>query len=195
MGVADDVDDVLHGARVGEGGGGRLHDVGLFAAHGPLAQTRAVVEFVGGVADDAEDPAGAAVGVTGDVSLGTDPGQGAVTAAYAQVGAVVLAGALHGLGDQGVQAGALAAGDAGGQALGAAVVLLRGEVEDPVGLGVHGEQTGVQVPVEAAHAVEREDRIGVGGPALRECPSACRPLFGHGATLPGFARFFEWTAG
>ena len=45
---------------------------------------------------------------------------------------------------------------------------MEGLIEHLEGLGVHVEQTDVQVPVEAAHAVEREDRVRVCGPVLRE---------------------------
>src|SRR5690606_4635105 len=99
VGVLQDVDDVLHGAGVGECGGGELHDVGLFPAGGLLggllAPGRAVVELLGGVADDADDAAGPARLVPADVALGVGPAQGAVAAAEAEVGSVVLAAVLQ----------------------------------------------------------------------------------------------------
>ncbi|CAM5252275.1 hypothetical protein SGRIM128S_08990 [Streptomyces griseomycini] len=59
VGVLEDVDDVLHGTGVGEGGGGELDDVRLPAAGvrlgGLLAPGLAVAEFPGGVPDDADD--------------------------------------------------------------------------------------------------------------------------------------------
>src|SRR5690606_40956726 len=82
VGVLEDVDDVLHGAGVGEGGGGELDDVGLLAAGvllgGLLAPGGAVPEFLGGVPDDADDAAGPAGLVAADVALGVRPAQAAV---------------------------------------------------------------------------------------------------------------------
>ncbi len=172
MGVAQHVDDVVHGAGVREGGRGELDDVGEPPAG--LVQrvlpavARDVRDLLGGVADDADDPAGAARLVAADVALGVRPAQRAVAAAQPEVGAVVLAAVLHGLGDDGVDAAALRRRHPQRQRLGAPVELLRAQVEHLVGLGVHVEQTGVQVPVEAAHAVERQDRVRVGGPVVRE---------------------------
>ncbi len=172
VGVLEDVDDVLDGAGVGEGGGDDLDDVRLLAERlvlgGAQAAGAAVGQFLGGVAEDADDPAGAAGLVAPDVALGVGPAEGAVAAADAEVAAVVLAAVLDGLGHHGVHPGRLGLRHPGGEGLGAAVVLLGPQVEDLVGLGVHVEQSRVQVPVEGAHAVERQDRVRVGGPVRRE---------------------------
>ena len=157
---------------VGERGGGELHDVRLVAPRlvlgGLLAACRGVAELGGRVPDDADDPARPAALVAADVALGVGPARGAVPAADAEVRAVVLAAVLQGLADQRVQAGGLGGRYPHGERGGVPVVLVGAHVEDLVGLGVHVHQTGVQVPVEAAHAVERQDRIRVGGPVVRE---------------------------
>ncbi|MDQ0905916.1 hypothetical protein QFZ22_001901 [Streptomyces canus] len=172
VGVLEDVDDVLDGPGMGESGRGELDDVGLLAPGLVLGDLLPVVlqlaHFLGGVADDADDPARAARPVPSDVALGVRPAQAAVTAAQAEVGAVVLAAVLDGLGDQGVEPVRLGPRHPDGEAHRVSVVLVGAQVEDLVGLGVHVEQTAVQVPVEAAHAVERQDRIRVGGPVVRE---------------------------
>ncbi len=171
MGVREDVDDVLDGAGVGEGGRGEFDDAGLLPAGlvlGCLVEAGvALDEFLGGVPDDTDDPAGPSGVVAPDVALGVGPAQGAVTAAEPEVGAVVLAAVLQGLGDRGVQAPGLVGRDALGEGLGASVVLVGAYVEDVVGLGVHVHQAGVQIPVETAHPVEREDGVRVGGPVVR----------------------------
>jgi hypothetical protein len=172
VGVLEDVDDVLDGAGVREGGGGELDDVGLPAAGrvlgGLFTAGRALGEFLGGVPDDADDPARAARVVAPDVALGVGPAQGAVAQPHPEVGAVVLAAVLHGLGDDAVEPVALRRRHPDREALGVSVVFVGAQVEDLVGLGVHVEQAVVQVPVEAAHAVERQDRVRVGGPVVRE---------------------------
>ncbi|CAM5738531.1 hypothetical protein SAFG77S_02992 [Streptomyces afghaniensis] len=194
VGVLEDVDDVLDGAGVGEGGRGEFDDAGLLPSGlvlgGLVAAGVALGEFPGGVPDDADDAAGPSGVVAADVALGVGPAQGAVSAPDAEVGAVVLAAVLQGLGDRGVQAPGLAGRDALGERLGVVVVLVGAHVEDVVGLGVHVHQAGVQIPVEAAHPVEREDRVRVGGPVVREGQGARSPI-SHGPTLPGFVRFFD----
>ncbi len=172
VGVREDVDDVLDGAGVREGRRDDLYDVGLAAPGlvlgGLFGAGLAVLQLLGGVADDADDPARAARLVAADVALGVGPAQGAVAAAEAEVGAVVLAAVLHGLGDHGVEPKALHPGHPHTQALGVAVVFVGAQIEDLVRQRVHVEQTGVQVPVECPHAVERQNRIRVGGPVVRE---------------------------
>lgn len=172
VGVLQDVDDVLDGAGVGEGGRGEFDDAGLLPAGlvpgGLVEAGLALAEFPGGVPDDADDAAGPSGVVAPDVALGVGPAQGAVAAAHAEVGAVVLAAVLQCLGDRGVQAPRLAGRDPLGERLGAVVVLVEAHVEDVVGLGVHLHQAGVKIPVETAHPVEREDRVRVGGPVVRE---------------------------
>src|SRR5690606_15707927 len=172
VGVLEDVDDVLHGAGVGEGGGGELDDVGLLAAGvllgGLLAPGGAVPEFLGGVPDDADDAAGPAGLVAADVALGVRPAQAAVAAAETEVGAVVLAAVLERLGDGRVQPLGRGGRDPGRQRAGRVVVLLGPHVEELAGLGVHLHHAGVQVPVEAAHAVERQNGVRVGRAVVRE---------------------------
>ncbi|CAM5674471.1 hypothetical protein STENM36S_03294 [Streptomyces tendae] len=77
-----------------------------------LPVDRDVGHLLGGVADDADDPAGAAGLVPADVALGVGPAQGAVAAAQPEVGAVGLAAVLHGPGDDGAHAAALRRGHA-----------------------------------------------------------------------------------
>lgn len=172
VGVLQYVDDVLDRAGVCQRGGGELDDVRSPAAClvqlGLVTARRALAQLLGGVPDDADDAARTARLVAPDVALGVGPAQVAVAAADAEVGAVVLTAVLHRLGDHGVQTVSLGPWDTDGEALGVAVVFVGAQVEDLVGLGVHVEQAGVQVPVEAAHAVERQDRIRVGGPVVRE---------------------------
>ncbi|MGX1089779.1 hypothetical protein RKD47_000460 [Streptomyces albogriseolus] len=172
VGVLEDVDDVLHGPGVGERGGGQLDHVGLLTAQalleGLVAAVAAVLQFLGGVADDADDAVGPAGLVPPDVALGVGPAQGAVAAADAEVGAVVLLAGVERAGHDGVQPPRLRGRDADGQGLGPVVVLVGAHVEDLVRLGVHLHHPGVQVPVETAHAVERQDRIRVFRPVVRE---------------------------
>ena len=93
-----------------------------------------LAELLGGVADDADDAVGAARRVAPDVALGVGPAQGAVAAADAEVGAVVLAAVLQGLRDQRRRAGRLsAAAPAAASVSGRAVVLVGRHVEDLVG--------------------------------------------------------------
>ncbi len=165
---------------MGERGHGGLGDVrlpapgavpgGLFAA-GP-----AVAQLLGGVADDADDPAGPAGVVAADVALGVGPAQPAVAAADAEVGAVDLAALLQRPADHLVQTGDVRRVQPGAQGLDAVVVLVGAQVEQLVGLGVHLEEAGVQVPVEAAHAVERQDRVRAVGPVVRERRGAHSPI-------------------
>ncbi len=175
LGVLEDVDDVLHGARVRERGRGELDDVGLLAARvvacGLLPAAREVVQLLGGVADDADDAAGAARVVAADVALRVGPAQGAVAALEPEVAAVVLAAVLDRLRDQRVQPLALRPRHAHAQGLRVPVVLVGPQVEDLVGPRVHEEPPGVQVPLEAAHAVERQDRVRARGPVVRHAPT------------------------
>ncbi len=73
VGVLEDVDDVLDGTGVGEGGRGDLHDVRLLAPRLVLgrlfAARRALAELLRGVADDTDDPARPARPVAADVAL------------------------------------------------------------------------------------------------------------------------------
>ena len=132
------------------------------------AAGRAVGQFLGGVPHDADDPAGPPGVVAADIALGVGPARGAVAAADTEVGAVVLAALLDDLGDEGVEPGRLGLRHPQDQGSGASVELLGQQVEDLVRLGVHVEQALVQVPVEGAHVVERQNRVRVGGPVLRE---------------------------
>ncbi len=195
VGVLQDVDHVLHGPGVGQGGRDDLDDVGLLAADlvegGLLGAGADLVQFAGGVAHDADDPVRAPRGVAADVALGVRPAQRSVAQPDAEVGAVVLAAVLEGLRDQGVESVTLHRGHPRGQALGSAVVLLRAHVEDLVGRGVHVERTGVEVPVEGAHEVEGQDGVRVGEPVVRDVRVARSPI-NHGDTLTAFARLFEW---
>ncbi|GAA3073427.1 hypothetical protein GCM10020254_16580 [Streptomyces goshikiensis] len=106
--VADDVDDVPHGAGVCEGRGGALDHRGLAAPLLVEAEPlRRVAELLGGVADDADDPVRAPVGTAHDAALGVGPAEPAVAAADPEIGAVAVHAALEGAGDQGVEAGGL----------------------------------------------------------------------------------------
>ena len=108
-------------------------------------------EFLGGVADDADDAQRAAGLVAAHEALGVGPAQAAVPAADAEVHAVVDAAVLQRLRDERVQPEGLGGRHPGGQRVGPVVVLVGAQVEDAERGLVHVQETGGQVPVETAH--------------------------------------------
>lgn len=186
--VLQDLDHVGEGAGAGEGVGGGLDDAGLAAAPVDTAAAGGgVVEFLGGVADQADDAQRPALFVAADVPLGVGPARRAVAQPHPEVRAVVLHARLERLGDGLVQAAPLVVGNPDGERLGVVVVLARAHVEDGQRLAVHRHQAAVQVPVEAADAVQGQDRVRVRRPVVREGVGVRTPV-SHVPTLPPLGR-------
>ncbi len=113
VGVAERVDDVLHGAGVRERRGGALDHRCLAAPFLVQAEPlRRVAELLGRVPDDPDDPVRPPVPAAQDAALGVRPAQPPVVAADAEVGAVAVHLALEGGGDEGVEPGRLGGRDA-----------------------------------------------------------------------------------
>ncbi len=200
-GIAEDVDDVLHGSGVCEGGGGPFDDGALVAASGGgLAAFHRMGEFGGRVAEDAQDAVRAAVPVAADVALDVGPSGGVVAAPDAEVRPVGGAAGFEGPRHEPVERHGLGELDAVEEGGGVAVVLLGGEVEDGEGGGVQVHEPAVQVPVEGAHAVEGQRQVRVRGPVTRQrYGGRRRSPINHEPTLSPFARFAHvfgaWAAG
>lgn len=133
-----------------------------------LAPGGGVGQFLGGVADDPDDAARAAGAVPADEALGVGPAQGAVAPMDPEVRAVVGSPALQGVRDQPVQTLGLVRRHPRRQRGRPVVVLVRGQVEHVEGGAVHVHETGVKIPVEAAHTVQGEAEVRVGGPVVGE---------------------------
>lgn len=133
-----------------------------------LAPGGGVGQFLGGVADDPDDAARAAGAVPADEALGVGPAQRAVPPLDAEVRAVVAAPALQCLRDHPVQTLGLVRRHARRQRGGPVVVLVLGQVEHVEGGLVHVHEAAVEIPVEAAHTVQGEAEIRVGGPVVGE---------------------------
>lgn len=125
-------------------------------------------QFLRGVTDDPDDAAGPPGAVTADEPLGVGPGQGAVALHPAEVRAVVAAAALERLRDHGVEPGRLIGGHAPGEPRRVPVVFVGAQVEHFERGLVHVHEAAVQIPVEAAHSVQGEAEVRVGGPVVRE---------------------------
>lgn len=127
-----------------------------------------VRQLLGGVPDDPEDAAGAAVGVAPDEPLGVGPAQRAVAEPAAEVGAVTLLPRFQRLHEHGVEPGALVLGDPLAEIGRPVVVLLGPQIEHVQRRPVQVHEATVQIPVEAAHTVQGEAEVRVGGPVFRE---------------------------
>ncbi|CAM5453848.1 hypothetical protein SAVIM40S_01224 [Streptomyces avidinii] len=177
--VLEDVGHVVHGAGVGEDGGGPLDDVGHPAAPLDLLPGGAgLAGVVGGVAEDPDHAVRATARVPQDVPLDVGPGCRAVAPAAADVGPVVAPAVLDRLRDPGVEPCLLTGHEASPEPGGRAVELVRGQVQDLQGGGIEIHPPVVEVPVECAHAVEREagvrPRRPVDGGVLRPTAHADR---------------------
>lgn len=184
--VGEHGDDFADRSGVCQGGGGALDDAGVPTAllidGEPL---RRVGVFVAGVADHADDAAGPAGAVPPDAALAVGPAQLAVAQPDPEVRAVGVAAVLERPRDQGVETGRLMGRDAAAERGRTVVVLVRQHVEHLEGGRVHVHQPAVEVPVEAAHAVEGQGQVRVGGPVVRHRHGGpLRSPVSHAVTLP-----------
>ncbi|GAA3074731.1 hypothetical protein GCM10020000_69700 [Streptomyces olivoverticillatus] len=187
LGILEEVDDVLDGAGVGQGGGDRLHDAGLVAALLVGFRPDRTAELFGGVADDADDAVRAALRIAPDAALRVRPAGGAVTGADTVVDAVGLAAVLEGLGDQAVGAGRVLRREPPGDVLDAVYGRAGRHAEDFLRHGVQVQPVAVDVPVEAADAIEGETQLGASRPVVRRrCVGGRRSPINHRSTLPLF---------
>lgn len=169
LGVLEHLDDVPDGAGVGQRRRGAVHQAGASAPlQVQLLAGGGVGQLLGRVADDADDAVRAAGPVPPDEALGVGPAETAVAPFDPEVGAVVALPALERLRDHGVQPHALVRRHPLPERLRPVVVLLGPQVEHVERGPVHVHEATVEIPVEAAHTVQGEAEIRVGGPVVRE---------------------------
>lgn len=194
-GLLEHVDHVLDRPGVREGRRGALDDAGPPPALLLQFEPRhGVGEFLGGVADDADEAQRPAARVAADGRLGVGPAQGAVAAPDPEVRAVAVAVAADRLPGDGVQPGALAGRQPVQDLEAAAVVLVVAQIEDLQRHRVQMEPAGAQVPVETAHPVEGQAPFRLRGPVVGQRQGSRLPI-DHGVTLSLFVGYLDRSAG
>lgn len=182
-------DDIVHRGGAGQQSGGPVDHPGQSApplVH--LAPEGGLGQFLFGGPYDADDPAGPPRLVP-DVRLGAGPVQRSVAVPDPEVRAVGGQSLLERPRDQALQPRRLVVRHQIEKGLRIAVELLGAQAEDLEGGPVEMHQPAVEIPVEAAHTVQRQAQIRMGGPVVRQRYGSRRSTpISHAATISPIGR-------